>query len=135
MVRSPINVLPTGCQPFPITVFFLLASIRRQMRRSSRRRTYTPLVCNASSLSPMASWGILSLSTTPSWSKNHPWVQPSPCVHKTQWPTRPHCAARNRASLGQATNYVRDAEMGAQDGIGTRCGTEKGARIIFCMIH
>jgi hypothetical protein len=76
----PINVLPTGCQPSPVTVFFLLASISstRQMRRSSRRRTYISLACDAFSLSPTASRVIPSLSTTPSRSKNHPRVQPGP---------------------------------------------------------
>jgi hypothetical protein len=36
MVRPPDQRLPTDCQPFPVTVFFLLASISstRQMRRT-----------------------------------------------------------------------------------------------------
>jgi len=39
---SPINVLPTRCQHFPVAVFFLLAPISStsQMRRSSPRRTF-----------------------------------------------------------------------------------------------
>ena len=83
MVRLPINVLPTSHQHFPVIVFFLLASISstRQMRHSSQKGTYISLACNASSRSLTASRGILSLSTTPSRSKNHPRVQPSPCVH------------------------------------------------------
>jgi hypothetical protein len=81
---SPIDVLPISCQPFLVTVFFLLASISstKQMHHSSRRRTYISLACNASSHSPTALRGILSLSTTPSRSKSHPQVQPSPCVHR-----------------------------------------------------
>jgi hypothetical protein len=61
---SPINVLPTGCQVFPVIIFCLLASISSfistlQMRSSSRRlTTYISLACNAS---PMASRGIPSL--------------------------------------------------------------------------
>ncbi|KAF8495981.1 hypothetical protein F5888DRAFT_1708147 [Russula emetica] len=64
---------------------------------------YIYLLCNASSHSPTTSRGIHSLSTTPSRSKNHPRVQPSPS-------TRPYYAARTRASPGQATNCARDAE-------------------------
>ncbi|KAN0113643.1 hypothetical protein V8E52_007569 [Russula decolorans] len=45
---------------------------------------YISLACNALSHSPTASRGIPSLSTTPSWSKNHPQVQPSPFVHRAQ---------------------------------------------------
>jgi hypothetical protein len=64
---SPNNALLKGCQPFPVVVFFLLASISstRQMR-SSRRHTYIFLACNASSLT--GSQGILP-PTTPSRSK------------------------------------------------------------------
>jgi hypothetical protein len=89
---SPINVLPTSCQSVTINVFFLLASISstKQMRRSSRWRTYISLACNASSHSPTASRGIPSLS--PSRSKSHPRVQLGPCAH---WPIRPYYAAQN----------------------------------------
>lgn len=81
---SSTNVLPTSFQTFPVAVLFLLASISstRQMLRSSRRRIYISLACNASSHSPTASRGIPSLSTTPSRSKNHLRVHPSPCVHQ-----------------------------------------------------
>src|SRR6267154_216096 len=77
---SPINLLPTGCQPLPVIVFFLLASISstRQTRRSFRRRTYISLACNASSHSPTASRSIPSLSITPLRSKNNPRIQSSP---------------------------------------------------------
>jgi hypothetical protein len=80
---SRIDGLSTSCQPFPVTLF-LLASISstRQRRRSSRRRTYISLACNASSHSPTASQGIPSLSTTPSRSKNHQQVPTSPRVHR-----------------------------------------------------
>jgi hypothetical protein len=86
---SLINVLPTDCQPFPVIGFFLLASINstRQMRRSSQRRTYISLACNASSLSPTASRGIPSPSATPSRSKNHPRVQPSRACTRPLDPT------------------------------------------------
>jgi hypothetical protein len=40
-------------------------------------------------------------------SLQHPRVQPNPYVHQTP---RPYYAARNRASLGRATNCARDAE-------------------------
>jgi hypothetical protein len=105
----PINVLRTGCQPFPVTVFFLLASVSstRQMRRSSRRRTYISLACNASSRSPTASRGILSPSTTPSRSKSTcEFNRARACTR----PTRPYYAAHKRASPGRATNCACDAE-------------------------
>ena len=63
---SPIDVLPTSCQPFPVIIIFLSTSISstRQTRRSSRTRTYLSLASNASSRSSMASQGMASLSTS-----------------------------------------------------------------------
>jgi hypothetical protein len=80
---SPIDVLPTGCQPSPFIAFSLLASISSitLTHRSSRRRTYISSTSNTSSHSPTASQGITSISTTPSRSKTRPRVQPSPCVY------------------------------------------------------
>jgi hypothetical protein len=95
---SPIDVLPTSCQPFPVTVFFLLASISstRQMRRSSRRRTYFSLACNASSHSPTASRGIPSLSTTPSRSKpTRGFNRACACTGPTQRCPKPSQPARD----------------------------------------
>jgi hypothetical protein len=109
---SPIDVLPTSCPPFPVTVFFLLASISstRQTRRSSRRRSHISLAWRASSHSPTASRGIPPLSTTPSRSKNHPRVQWSPRVH---WLTQPYYVARNRACLCAMLNAAWPALLAA----------------------
>ena len=83
---SPIYVLPTGCQPFPVTVFFLLASISstRQMHRSSWRRTYT--------VSPWCAMPLLTLRRPrgvyfPSLQHTHSLkttrgFKPSPCMHR-----------------------------------------------------
>jgi hypothetical protein len=111
----PINVLPTDCQPFPVTVFFLLASISstRQMCRPLPFATFrsypgdvliSPWRAISRLSPPTASRGIPSLSTTPSRSKNHPRVHRA-CA--CTGPTRPYCAARNRGSPGRA---MRDAE-------------------------
>jgi hypothetical protein len=79
---SLIDVLPTSCQPYPVIIILLSTSISstKQMRRSSRMRTYVSSASNASSHSPMDSQGMASLST--SRLKNYPRVQPSPCVHR-----------------------------------------------------
>ena len=81
---SPTDPPPIRGQPFPVTVLFSLASISsiRQTHRSSRRRTSISLACNAWSHSLTALQGILSPSTTPSLSKNHPRVQRSLCAHR-----------------------------------------------------
>ena len=101
---SPIDVLPMGCQPSPFIVFSLLASISSigLMCRSSQRRTYISSASNTSSYSPIASQGIASLSTTPSWSKNYPRVQLSLCVQgpldpMTLLETKPACTGLKTA--------------------------------------
>ena len=98
---SPVDALPTSRQPFPVTIFFLLASISstRQMRRLSQKRKYISFAFNASSLSPTASRGLPSLSTTPSWSKNHPRVQPSKFVHQAP-STLLHCPKSSQPGPG-----------------------------------
>ena len=96
---SPINVLLTSCQPFPVPVFFLSASISstRQTRRSSRGRTYISLACNASSHSPTASRGIPSPSTTPA-------VQPSTHVHRAH-STLLRCPKPSQPGPGSGPGY------------------------------
>jgi hypothetical protein len=77
----------------------------------SRRRTSPGYaLCNALSHSPTASRGIPSLSTTASQSKNHPRVQPSPCIHlapstllRSPTETAP---ARAKARAGLRTVYA-----------------------------
>jgi hypothetical protein len=67
---SPIDVLPTGCQPFPFIVFSLLVSISTigLMRLSSQRRTHLLGVQYLVSLSDCLT-GYSFPSTTPSWPK------------------------------------------------------------------
>jgi hypothetical protein len=60
---------------------------------------YISLAYNASSHFPTASRGIPSLSTTPSRSKSHPWVQPSPCVHRAH-STLLRCSKPSQPWLG-----------------------------------
>jgi hypothetical protein len=84
----PINVLPTDCQPFPVTVFFLLASISstREMRCPLPFATFRSYPGDVhispwramSRLSLRRPRGVYLLSTTPTRSKSHPHVQPSP---------------------------------------------------------
>src|SRR6266852_8346169 len=96
-----MNVLPTGCQPFPVNLLASISSTRR-MHCSSRMHTYISSECNLISHSN-SSRGIPSLSTTPSWSKNHPHVQP--CVHCDC----AHPSLLHQASPGWATNCECDA--------------------------
>ncbi len=114
---SPIYVLPTGCQPFPNTVFFLLASISstRQMRRSSWRRTYTVTIQVTVSL-----WRAMPLLTLrrplgvyfPSIQHTHRpkttrGFKPSPRMHRAH-STILRCPKTDQP--GPATNYARKAE-------------------------
>ena len=73
---SPINVLPTRCQPFPVAVFLLLAPIRStsQMGRSSRRRTYALGMQCLVSLSDSLTDSFPFYE--PSQFKNHPSTEP-----------------------------------------------------------
>jgi hypothetical protein len=63
---SPINILPTVCQPFTVLILFLLASIilTIQMHRSSRMHTCISSECNPLSHSPTAPPGIPPLQHT-----------------------------------------------------------------------
>ena len=78
---SPIDVLPTGCQPFPFIVFSLLVSISTigLMRLSSQRSTYLLGVQYLVSLSDCLTGYSFPLYNTVV-AKNYPRVQPSLCV-------------------------------------------------------
>ena len=99
-----INVLSTGCQPFPISVFFLLAP-------DANTRYFTPLILEAYihffglqcpiSLSD-------ALAAIPSLSEHPRTVQKLPAGSIE--PSRPCYVTRNRGSPRWATNYERDAE-------------------------
>jgi hypothetical protein len=113
MVRLPINVLWTGCQPFgpfPVTVFFLLASISsiRRMYRLSRRRTVYVCLLGVKCLVPLSD-GLegRTFPTTPLRPKTTGgFNRARECIG----PTRPYYNARNRGSSIQATNCACDAE-------------------------
>jgi hypothetical protein len=109
---SPIDVLPTSCQPFPVTVFFLSVSISstRQMRRSSWRRTYP-------SISPWRAMPCLTLRRPRGVylpSLQHPrgpkTTRRFNRARSCTGPSRPYYVARNRASQVRATNCMRGAE-------------------------
>ena len=98
MVRLPnrysANKLPNIFLSHP---FCLLASINstRRMRRSSQRREYIPLACNASSHSLTPMWDLPSLwtlSATPSRSKTTRWFNRA---RTYTWPPRPYYTSRN----------------------------------------
>jgi hypothetical protein len=113
----PINVLPTDCQPFPATVFFLLASISstRRMRRSLPFATFRSYPGDVH-ISP---WRAMScLSPRRPRGVYLPSLQHLHCPKTTRGFTEPVPApgpldpsvAPDRANPGRATNCVRDAE-------------------------
>jgi hypothetical protein len=99
---SLINVLPTGCQPFPVIGFFLLPPVSptRQISCSSQRRTYISLA-RMPRLTLRRPRGIYLPSKT-----TRGFIQVRACTGHT----RPYDAPRDRASPHWATKCAPRAE-------------------------